>query len=136
MDFSFDGRNYRKGEAVKVTDEIALETLKERKHITEGEGTESKSQLAFGEQPGETKLSEKVNPERYNNDMPEKSAKGPVPESEAKRTADRNAANQQLAEDGKSPAGADLAAEPITANTKAATKGATKTASTKKASKK
>lgn len=38
IDFSFYDKAYKKGDAVNVTDPIALDVLKKRGHVVEGEG--------------------------------------------------------------------------------------------------
>ena len=81
-EFSFDGRVYAKGDAIKVTDETALETLKSRKQITEGEGAEPA--------PPEGESMRAINAER------EKQAQGPVPAAEAKLQQQRSDANANL----------------------------------------
>jgi hypothetical protein len=40
--FSFDGVSYEVGQAVNVTDEVAIQKLTDRGHIVKGEGTEAK----------------------------------------------------------------------------------------------
>jgi hypothetical protein len=63
--FSFDGKVYNEGDAVNVTDEVALDVLKRRGHIVEGKGKEAAK-------PEGELMSETVEKRRFQNDMPEK----------------------------------------------------------------